>query len=91
MANLGQNHPNSHAKFNLPGYLYVMNYNFVNTEPINLKFCCKLLFSRIAIFFPKFPNFAIILPPPHVQNQILFTSGFIGLAREETVEERTGH
>ena len=34
MANFGQNHPNSHAKSNLPGYLYVMNYNFVTTEPI---------------------------------------------------------
>ena len=34
MANFGQNHLNSHAKSNLPGYLYVMNSNFVNTEPI---------------------------------------------------------
>ena len=34
IANFGQNHPNSHAKSNLPRYLYVMNYNFVTTEQI---------------------------------------------------------
>ena len=34
MANFGHNHLKSHAKSNLPGYLYVMNSNFVNTEPI---------------------------------------------------------
>ena len=66
VANFGQNHLNSHAKSNLPGYLYVMNSNFVNTEPIfkirnSAESYCL---AELPFSFPKFPKFAIFLPPP---------------------------
>ena len=57
MANFGQNHLKSHAKSNLPGYLYVMNSNFVNTEPIfkirnSAESYCL---AELPFSFPKFP------------------------------------
>ena len=65
MANFGQNHLKSHAKSNLPGYLYVMNSNFVNTEPIFKirnsaeSYClAKSEFSA-----PKCQNTLIFCPP----------------------------
>ena len=77
MANLGQNHPNFHAKSNLPGYLYVMNYNFVNTEPI-FKIRNSAESYCLAELQYSSPN-SLILPlffpsPPLAQNLILFTS-----------------
>ena len=79
MANFGQNHPNSHAKSNLPGYLYVMNYNFVNTEPIFKirnsaeSYCLAELIdlSKIIINLPPPP------PLPATESCFLFSCGVL--------------
>merc|ERR1711873_79106 len=66
MANFGQNHPHSYAKSNLPGYLNVMNYNFVNTEPI-FKIQNSAESYCLAELQYSSPNFLILplfFPPP---------------------------